>query len=199
MACGYVRSCRWNFGWALGCGSTCTQAGIICFMPLVACLIEHSSCWDHLFVLCVCGFLDTKEKTCSESYATMGKYSIQCAFNGAQCTSPGPKCIPTNCKADIATVSPSKFFTGTRELMANNLKVWGDRNYGLGWSGGGLLQGATFYRLSYVAQHWKGVTLTLNGVQDATVILCPLVVSAAFLQSLHVFACLCYVFTIWSY
>ena len=126
----------------------------------------------------------------------MGKYSIQCAFNGAQCTSPGPKCIPTNCKADIATVSPSKFFTGTRELMANNLKVWGDRNYGLGWSGGGLLQGATYYRLSYHKSHWNGVTLTLNGVQDATVILCPLVVSAGFLQSLHVFANLCYVFTI---
>lgn len=143
-------------------------------------------------------FLDTtsKEKTCSESYATMGKYSIQCAFNGAQCTSPGPKCIPTSCKSDIATVSPSKFFTGTRELMANNLKVCGDRNYGLDWSGGGLLQGATFYRLSYVAHHWKGVTITLNGVQDATVILCPLAVSAGFLQSLHVFASLCYVFTI---
>lgn len=87
-------------------------------------------------------------------------------------------------------------FTGTRELMANNLKAWGDRNYGLGWSGGGLLQGATFYRLSYVKSHWNGVTLTLNGVQDATVILCPLAVSAGFLQSLHVFASLCYVFTI---
>lgn len=116
-----------------------------------------------------------KEKTCSESYAAEGKYYIQCGFNGDQCTSPGPKCIPNSCKADIATVSPSKFFTGKRELMANNLKVWGDRDYGLGWSGGGLLQGATYYRLSYHKSNWQGVTLTLSGVQDATVILCPLV------------------------
>eukprot|EP00435_Cladocopium_sp_Y103_P047287 s1640_g13.t2 len=69
------------------------------------------------------------EKICSESYITEGKYSVQCAFNGAQ-------------------------------------------RYGLGWSGGGLLQGATYYRLSYHKSNYKGVTLTLNGVQDATVILC---------------------------
>lgn len=56
--------------------------------------------------------------------------------------------------------------------MADNLKVWDDRNYGLGWSGGGLLQGATYYRLAYHKSKWKSVALTLDDVKGATVILC---------------------------
>eukprot|EP00438_Fugacium_kawagutii_P004029 Skav219277 [mRNA] locus=scaffold2157:8779:13256:- [translate_table: standard] len=120
------------------------------------------------------------KKKCEETFVKMGKYSVQCKFNGVQCISRGPVCTPSytppSCKMDVpvapvATVSPSKYFTGGRSLMADNLKVWDDRNYGLGWSGGGLLQGATYYRLAYHKSFWNSA-LTLDNVKGATVIFC---------------------------